>query len=107
MDVANDQPVTILLTLTINAHFHHLFPFLVPPQPLTLLLLAQYPKYLNSCPFFSPLTCTPFSGTTRYFLHTRVLAHARKRALQSENNGSARHVEPKAQSSQRQKDGSL
>lgn len=80
------------LTLTVLSDIF--FSFLAPPSSSVLLLLAPYDKYVHSCLFF-PLTCTTFSGTSLYFSNTPVLIYALRRAPGSENNGSARYVEPK------------
>lgn len=79
-------------TLTINARWYF---FLLSCSSVIFSITSLGAKW-QKCPQlpFFPLTCTTFSGTTLYFANTPVLIYALRRAPGSENNGSARHVEP-------------
>lgn len=69
-----------------------LFPFLTPPPSSVFHPLAPHHKYLNSCPFF------PLSHAQHFLAlpcTSQTLIRALRRAPGSENNGSARRVEPK------------
>lgn len=93
IDTANNEH-SILLMLTINARDTIFLSGSSTMSSVTSFgTISQISQQL---PFFS-LTCTTFSGPTLYFFNSPVLIPALKPPLQRENNGSARHAEPKAQ----------